>query len=73
MADASTPPKDMEVRLTELENAVAALTKAVQSAQTPAFAQIPAACNPCYSCAAACIHCVATYVPPRICWECNRF
>ena len=45
MANENTP-KDLEVRLTELENAVQALTQIMQPA-AGAQAQIPQICAPC--------------------------
>ena len=84
MADANTPPKDMEVRLTELENAVTALTQSLQgtltAAGTQATAQIPTICSSCTVCS-VCYHCyicnICTTCRPicnicrPICAECN--
>ena len=76
MADENIPPKDLEVRLTELENAVKALTQSLQpTAGTPALSpQICTTCVVCHQCF-TCFHCftcrpICTICRP-ICAECN--
>ena len=73
MADENVPPKDLEVRLTELENAVKALTDAIQPTTS---AQIPAICYHCINCIQCftcvhCIGCVHCITCRPICAECN--
>jgi len=76
MADENVPPKDLEVRLTELENAVQSLVQSLQpaAAGTQAPSLICVVCQQCYQCF-NCFHCYACRpicFPCRpICAECN--
>ena len=62
MADENTPPKDLEVRLTELENAVKALSDAVQPGTSALRG--PNICTVCHHCAIchACFQCYTCFV-----------
>ena len=67
MADENVPPKDLEVRLTELENAVKALTDAIQP-DTSALRgpNICAVCYHCFICRPICYTChVCVIILPR--------
>ena len=57
MADENAPPKDLEVRLTELENAVKSLTQSFQPA-AGTQAQTSFICTVCQQCV-SCIHCLS--------------
>lgn len=79
MADENVPPKDLEVRLTELENAVQSLVQSLQpaAAGTQASSLICVVCQQCYQCfhCISCFHCYTCRpicLPCRpVCAECN--